>query len=80
MAKALPDATESRIWKTLPSFARSVGLVKVEPKETLKQLMNGVSDSKPCSCSGLAAAANAKGAKLLMKCKQLLLRGKRLYS
>lgn len=80
MAKALPDATESRILKTLPSFARSVDLFKAEPKETLKQLMSGVSDSNPFSCSGLAAAANVKGAKLLMKCKQPLLRKKRLYS
>lgn len=80
MTKDLPDATESRVWKTLPRFAESVDLFKAEPKETLKQLMNGVSDSNPCSCSGLAAIANAKGAELLMKCKQLLLKEKGLYS
>lgn len=73
-------APKARFGKLPKIFAGSVDLFKAEPKETLKQLMNGVSDSNPRSCSGLAAAANAKRAELSIKCKQLLLREKRLYS
>lgn len=53
-AKALPSATEGRIWKTLPFFVGSADIFTAESKETPKRLVSRVSDSSPCS--GLAGS------------------------
>lgn len=43
--------------KPCPSLQELLIFFKAECKETPKQLMSGVSDSSPCSCSGLAGSS-----------------------